>query len=190
MLMFARHRDVGVNTFVHLGNQPIQVAHAAVVREIKLLWLTRHYSVDRLMRLHGVELNRCRRRKNDFAPRCIKFPVRDAKTVAREHAFRLRVIEHIVMARVALSVDRLHRAAVKIEPLFIVGNDDPALIDSFDASIDLRSAFFAVNGFGSGHELCRIDHVWRSVRVQDTKCIGQLLHQQAGTTGVVEMNVR
>ncbi len=94
------------------------------------------------------------------------------------------------MARVAFSVNRLHRPAVKIEPLFVVGNNDPALIDSFDASIDLCGAFFSVNGFGSGHELCRIDHVWRCVRMQNTKRIRQLLHQKACAAGVVKVHVR
>jgi hypothetical protein len=52
-----------------------------------------------------------------------------------------------------------------------------------------REFLLAVHRGGTGHQPLRIDHVRRRARVRDQLRVGQLLHQQARATGVVEVGM-
>lgn len=83
----------------------------------------------------------------------------------------------------------LHFATVKIDPLFIFGNNDTLLVNGLNDAVQFASTVNAINPFGAFDELFRVDHVRCTPRVDYATRIRQVLHEQARTTRVIEVYV-
>ena len=90
----------------------------------------------------------------------------------------------------ALGIQRLHFAAVEIEPLLIPGDDEARLVYRLNVTVQLAGLFNAVNRFGPGDQSCRVCHVQSTARMNNTAGIRQRLHKKSRATGMVEVNVR
>ena len=60
---------------MHVAREPIEIAHAAIVSQIKLARLERHDAIDTLMGLSWIEVRRRRRWINEFAGRGVEFAI-------------------------------------------------------------------------------------------------------------------
>ena len=87
-------------------------------------------------------------------------------------------------------MQRLHGPAIEVEPVLVICDEHAGLVDWNNVTVHLARAFFTVDADGSGNKAFRIHHVRRAARVNDAAGIWQLLHQQAGSTGMIEVNMR
>lgn len=142
------------------------------------------------MRSKRVKLGRRRGWENKGASRRIEFAVRNAKAIASENTSRCGVIEAVMMQRVTLRVQRLQLAAVEIKPLFVISDYATRFFHRLNNAIHRARLFDAVNRLCASDQFCRINHVSGATRMNDTAGIGQLLHQEARSASMVQVNMR
>ena len=94
------------------------------------------------------------------------------------------------MARMSFRMQRLHAPSAKLEPVFVARDDNARLVNRHDVPVHRARALFAVDADGPGNQPLRVHHVRGTARMHDAARVGQVLHEQARTTGVVEVNVR
>ena len=160
------------------------------MRQIHLLRVARHDSIDCFVRFHRIKLHGRRCRKNNLALVSVVLAIRHTETVAGKYAFRLRVVQYMVVPRMSLGIDRLQRAAVEREPLLIFRYDYALLIDRFDSAVQSLGLCLAVNGLGSRDQLRWVHHVPRPVAVHYAFGVRQLLHEATSAAGMIEVHVR
>ena len=94
-----------------------------------------------------------------------------------------------MMTRVTFGMQCLQRPATEFERRLVVGDDDTRLIDREYLAVQLIETIFAVHGLRTGNQFGRIGHVSSPTRMYHGARIGQRLHQQAGTTRVIQVDV-
>ncbi|KAG1389444.1 hypothetical protein G6F58_013278 [Rhizopus delemar] len=77
----------------------------------------------------------------------------------------------------------------QIDAVPVFGQHHARLRNRLDAAVAARDFLGTVHRRGTGNQPGRVDHVRRTTRVQYRPGVRQLLHQQAGASGVVKMHV-
>lgn len=171
-----------VGQFLHLF-------HTTVVGQVHRLRVVAQHALDRGLHRLWVELHRRRRREDESALRTVQLAVGDAEGIAGEPAAAARIPHAVVVQRVARRVQQDQLAAGQIDAVAVFGHHHTLLRNRLDATIAARDLLGTINGGGTGNQPGRIDHVRRAARVQHRLCVRQLLHQQAGAAGVVQVHV-
>ncbi len=164
--------------------------HAAVVGQVHRLRAIAQHALDRGLHRFRVELHRRRGREDEGPLRAVQLAVGNAEGIAGEPA-AAACIPHAVMVQcVARGVQQHQLAAGQVDTVAVLGHHHTMFGNGLDTTIAARDFLGTVHRRGTGNQPGRVDHVRRTARVQHCLCVGQLLHQQAGAAGVVQVHVR
>ncbi len=171
-LVFFCDCDEAVEALVHILCKTLDVIDAAVMGQVQLLRVLRHDPVDRLVRFRRLEMGRRGGREDELALFGIQLPIGKTETVARKNTTGLRIMQAVMVQRVALGMQRPNLAAAETEAVFVAGFDDATCVYRHDIAVKLESLFLAVNALRADDELRRVRHVRRTARVYHAAGIG------------------
>src|SRR6516165_6834500 len=171
------------------GGEARDAGHAAEMHEIDRLGREAQHAVDRGDVLLRIELRRHGGGRDECAIRSVESAIGDAEGVAAEQAGVRTVDDHVVMLRMTWGVDELERTPPEHDALavsdcvYALGRDGQQL------PIHATEALLTVHRLRAGDELCGVDHVRCTARMQQYAGTGQFAYQPAGTTGMIEVHV-
>jgi len=175
---------------LQLEREPRHIGDARVVHQIKVARRVGREAIDRSQELLRVKLRRRRDRHDERALGAVQFAIRHAKGVAGENARELEINNRLVMQRMAGGVHEFELASGKIHTLKVARDEHALRRQRHNIAVQLPIGRRAVDGDGSGDQLCRIDQMRRAARVQHRARIRQCLHQSARAAGMIQMHVR
>ena len=181
--------DEVVDAPVHVGGKPLEVGDTAEVCQQELRRRLVHDQVDRAVRLGRVEMDRGCGRVDELAGGGVQLAVGKAETVAGKNGIRGRVAQTIMVPRVTFREQEPELATGQRHRLAVVDDEHTLLGDRQDLAVHLRVSFRPVHRARPADQLLRVDHVRGAARMQYGLRVGQLVHQQAGAAGMIEVYV-
>ena len=94
-----------------------------------------------------------------------------------------------MMSRVAWGIEKDQSSAIKVQFETILRYLDTVGIDSSKPTKHLAKFFFTIDRERARFQFRRVDHMTGTAGMDDQACVGELLHQAAGATGMIEMDM-
>lgn len=170
--------------------QALKFGNPAVMRQERGVRTERQQAIDRCMRLFGVEMRRCRGRKNERAILRIEGTIRNTEGIAGEHDVGATIMDAVMVQGMPGRMQEIQAAGAKIQAVTFVHRNDAFRGNRLDAAIKLDKGLFAINRLGAGNQFFRVHEMRRTARVHDDFRVRQFFQQGARATGVIKVNVR